>query len=270
MLAAALLLLLGAAHADTPLEGLPPEVRARYEAAEGAWERGDLAAAEAAFVEVNQLAPTFDRAWRRRCGVVLAAARPDEAVGYCRKARELSDSFENQVALAISLLEVEGQEEAGPLLQAAVAANPDYLPAQVGLCTWAHGQHDNATLSQCATALQRLSPNTPGTLYYMALDLTAQGRLQEAADALQLARSEGLTDELVRDAALGVTSKARREKPTSAREKVEERTTTWSLTDLLPIGLGAALVLAVGILAFGRDEDGPEGPPPTQPDKPVA
>lgn len=244
------------AWADTPLESLPPELKARFEAAEAAWERGELAAAEAAFVEVTEGAATFDRGWRRRCGVVLAAKRAPEAEGYCRKAVELQPSLENRVALALALLDNDGHDEAEPLLRAAVREQADYLPAHVGLCTWAHARRDDETLAACAATLTELAPGTAGTLYFAALDLAAKGELEAAANTLVAARAEGLSDELARDAGQGIAGRARTNAERGARKPAAKREAEgWTAADFLPIGLGAALVLAVGILAFGRDDE---------------
>jgi predicted Zn-dependent protease len=244
------------AWADTPLDALSPELRARFEAAEAAWERGELAVAETAFTEVTEGAPTFDRAWRRRCGVVLAAGRAPEAEGFCRKAVELQPSLENRVALSLALLDNDGHDEAEALLRAAVREQPDYVPAQVGVCTWAHARRDDETLGACAARLAELAPGTAGTLYFTALDLAARGELEAASNTLVAARAEGLSDELARDAGQGIAGRARANAARTDRKPDGKRDESgWTAADLLPIGLGAALVLAVGILAFGRDDE---------------
>lgn len=268
MLTSLLALLLAVAHADTPVDALPAALRDAYEAGESAWARGELEEAENAFVRVTDEAPGFDRAWRRRCGVVLAQQRVDEAVGLCRKAVELSESHENRTALAITLLQQDALDpEATGLLTAVTEAEPDYLPAWVATCQWATEAAKPKVLATCVDKLELLSPNTPGTLLYKALLLLSRNDLQGAELALFQAGEKGLTDEL-RVQAEARLAQRRQQLSILQRQRAAQqrkgRTPSWTAADVLPLVVGAALVLAVGVLAFGRGEDeeleGGDGP----------
>ncbi|MCA9572985.1 MAG: hypothetical protein KC656_34345, partial [Myxococcales bacterium] len=96
---------------DTPVSELPDAVQSVFAEGEAAWERGDLAEAEAKLVTVTEQAPAFSRGWRRRCGAVLAQDRADQALPHCRKAVELDPTFRNRTALAIVLLQTEGGQD---------------------------------------------------------------------------------------------------------------------------------------------------------------
>ncbi len=267
----ALLALLSPAHADTPIEGLPAELQARFLAAETAWETGDLGAAEAGFVEITRAAPTFDRAWRRLCGVVLAADRPDDALPFCQEAVNLVASLENRTALAIAYIETDALEKGGELAEAAASEAPDFVPAQVALCAWARSSGEDAMLKRCSTRLDELAPNTAGTLYYQSLRLASEGAFEDARFALEVASSKGLTDDLVRDA-LQELARRKGAEPKSPRpggDNARRSDSSWTLGDLLPLGLGAALVLAIGVLAFGKEDD-PTGNPPSSTEPPAA
>lgn len=267
-------LLLAAALADTPVESLPEPVRERFAAAELAWTSEDYDGALAAYTAVNEAAPEFDRAWRRRCGVELAVGRVDQAVTLCRKAVALVPSVENQTGLAIAVMQTEsGSKEASELLEGAVKANPEFLPAWQGLCTWAMSARQAEPLARCVVALERLAPQTAGTYFYRSLLLAEQGNFEQASVALQYAGQEGLTEELLGAGGAWIEDHQRK-----AQEEAGSRTVTkkdrkqgWSASDLIPVFVLVALVLAVVVLAFGREDDAPaEAPkdPPTPPPAP--
>ncbi len=268
-----LLALLSPALADTPIDVLTPELRARFEAAESAWQEGDLSSAEKAFAEVTTGAPEFDRAWRRSCGVLLEEGRVDDAVANCRKAVGLVPSIENRTGLGIGLLQMDdGQNEAGKLFEAVVKESPDYMPGWQGLCTFALDSGKGEPLTRCVTALEAAAPETAGTLFYKALLLADQGKLDPAVKTLDWAEQKGLPGDLMARGSEWIQKRAEMANQTTAGEKGEKGrhdASAWKLSDLIPFGVLAALVLAVGVLAFGRDdEDDAKPPPPRDPSPP--
>lgn len=270
-----LLALLATASADTPVDTLAPELRARFEAAESAWESGDLTAAEKAFDEVTAGAPGFDRAWRRRCGVLLEEGRIDDAVASCRKAVGLVPGIENRTGLAIALLQtVDGLPEAGKLLEAVVAEQPGYMPGWQGLCAWSLDAEQNEPLTRCVTALEAAAPETSGTLFYRALLQADQGKLDAAVSTLDWAEQKGLQPDLMARGSAWIQARAAqidKSKEGQNGKAAKRAADDWSLSDLLPFGVLGALVLAVGVLAFGKDdEDEAKPPPPRDPSPPTA
>lgn len=261
-----LLALLSPALADTPVDALTPELRARFEAAESAWQAGDLSNAEKAFAEVTTGAPTFDRAWRRSCGVLLEEGRVDDAVASCRKAVGLVAGVENRTGLGIALLQQDdGQNEAGKLFEAVVKEAPDYLAGWQGLCTWALDSGKGEPLARCVTALEASAPETAGTLFYKALLLADQGKLDPAVKTLDWAEQKGLPPDLMARGSEWIQTRTEMANQTTQEGKPEKGRhdpSAWKLTDLIPFGVLAALVLAVGVLAFGRDDDDAVPPPP--------
>lgn len=269
-----LFMLLAPALADTPVDTLPPELRARFEAAESAWEAGDLSAAEKAFQEVTVGAPTFDRAWRRQCGVLLQEGRVDDAVALCRKAVALVPGIENRTGLAIALLQTDdGLNESGKLLEAAVKENPEYLPGWQGLCTWALDSGKGEPLTRCVTVLETKAPETAGTLFYRSLLLADQGKLDAAVSTLDWAEQKGLPPDLMFRGSEWIKTRSEMANQTTEARKGEpgrRMADDWRLADLIPFGVLAALVLAVGVLAFGKDDDTDVKPsPPRDPSPPT-
>lgn len=253
------------AWADTPIDTLPQPLRLTYEEAETAWGEGDLPAAEEAFRAVTEQAPEFDRAWRRLCGVVLATGRIDDAQAACRRAVELVAGHENQTALAIALMQGDaGNEEAKELVEVVLETHRDYQPGWVALCTWASAVDDVEALDRCVPALEQSAPGTAGTLYYRSVLAAAKNDVRTAQAALMHAQSVGLTDALYEDGARRIEGATQRMAVARQRAKAKQGTTpeaqAFQPTDLLPILVLGALVLAVGVLVLGRDEDD-EGDP---------
>ncbi|MCB9682842.1 MAG: tetratricopeptide repeat protein [Alphaproteobacteria bacterium] len=254
-----LIALLTSARADTPVDVLPEGPRATFEQAEVDWADGDLEAALDGFSTVTVQAPTFDRAWRRRCGVLLGMGQVDEALSSCRHAVELVDGYENHTALALVLLQSADDEDDGTqaaaLIQGVVDAQPDYLPGWVAACTYASAHEAPKVLARCAEALQRLAPETPGTLFYTALQRADDGDIKGATEALRHAQELGLTDDLYARGSRAIAAQAKVAPVPGAAKKAKEEASSWSLGDLMPLLIVAALVMAVGVLAFGKDED---------------
>ncbi len=247
----ALWLLAGAAFAspvpDTPVTTLPDDLQAAFLQAEDDWQDGRLLDAERGFEQIITAAPTFDRALRRRCGVLLQLGERDAALPLCDQAHQMRPSAENAMGLARVLLQpsdrlpgshLEDLDRARTLIDATLEDVPDSLIAWQNLCLWSVAQEDLDTLGQCAAALERLDPQASGTLYHQALWHMESGRLNQAARHLEKAIHAGL-DEGTADAAEARLSTlfARAQGPTSS--------TSW-----LPWLVGgslAALLLMLGL-----------------------
>ncbi len=269
-----LALLLTFALADTPISALAEDLRPPFEAAESAWRAGDRGRAEQGYAYINDNAPDFDRAWRRRCGVELEQGKIYEAIDHCRKAVELQASIENRTGLAIALVRPAPEDppghrseldEARKLLMSVIAEEPDYLYAWQAMCAWSVEALDDDGLDECLRVLGAADPDNPGTLYFKSVQLMSNGELDEATRTLRRARQRGLPDHQFRPIALRLGLAGLEADPDAlrqARALAQGDTTakvmgTWS--DILPFGIAALLLLSVGLLAFagGTDEEDP-------------
>lgn len=259
-------LLASTAWADTPIEALPEALRPIFEQAEAQWKVGELEAAEKTYTRINDEAPTFDRAFRRRCGVVLELGRPEESVELCRKAVELTPSIENRTGLAIALTRrPEGAEgyreeldEARELLTAVTTEDATYIPGWQAMCTWALEATEDAALRSCVETLSAADPENSGTLYFQALRHMADGEVGEATTALRKARKSGLSDAQYQPLALRLGLSGQRPDPVAiqqARAVTQRARGPVSWIDLVPWFLAGGLVLGVGVLLFFADDD---------------
>jgi hypothetical protein len=249
----------------------------RIDTAEAAWKRGDLEAAEAAFLDATRIAPTEDRAWRRLCGVVLAQSRTVDAISHCRAALALAQSVENRTALALALIRDVGgvdpstspnMEEARTLLDAAAIERPDYLQVWAGLCEWARLADDLPTAERCVGNLERLEPQRTGTLYYRAQLDAAKGDWASARKALVAARNAGLTDDLYQPLAGRISAATTTHAPGEAGPD-EAASPATTIADLLPWLIGAGLLISVAGVALMTPSPSPDEatstPPGTSP-----
>jgi tetratricopeptide (TPR) repeat protein len=248
-------LLVASAMADTPVDSLPEPAREQFGAAEAAWSKGELEAAEVAFGEVIAQSPTFDRAYRRRCGVRLELARVDEALTDCEKAVTLVEGFENRTALAIAMLHDHRPKEARELIDAVLRDQPEYLPAQVARCVWASQVGDRAALQGCSGELAEASPGSAGSLYFRSLAALQAKDVAGARAALIAAREKGLSDDLVLEVSqhIQLLAEAERNAP-KKREAAEEA--AWTVQDLVPLLVVSGLLLTLAVLWFGREDKG--------------
>jgi hypothetical protein len=256
---------------DTPLDALPAPQRERFEAAERAWAEGDLLIAEAGYVAVNEAIPSFDRAWRRRCGVVLAQDRAWEAVEHCERALSLVDSAENRTALAHALIRPDGEDPADDrpelgrakeLLDSVIRDSPDYPGVWPALCSWAMEADDDDALGRCVERLEADRPSELGTLYYRAVLDIQLGAWEHAANTLASAKARGLSEELYEPLALRLQTERG---PAQERGGPRVRTvanlqprTDWTWADVIPLAIAGLLVLVVFVVAFfgGEEDDG--------------
>jgi hypothetical protein len=288
-----LLTLLFALHAAQAGETPPPEVATRVEAAEAAWKAGHLAEAEQGFIAVTDAAPNWDRGWRRRCGVVLADARPQEAVSLCRKAVALQPSAENRAALAIALLRPAEDEEpagrvelveAGSLLQGVVQERPDFAEAWPPLCDWSIAASELGVLERCVGHLTATRPTEAGTLYFGAVLALQQQDVAGARKRLVAARTAGLADGLYKPLAAAIADaggpslvegEPGNGEPRRAGEAAQgafdprRPDAVRGVGDWLPVAVGVGMVLAMGLLAFLGGRGGEVSPEPLRPDAPT-
>ncbi len=267
---------------DTPPEALEPAAQATLADAERAWEEGRLSDAERGYAAVTEGAPTFDRAWRRRCGVVLAMKVPEDAIPLCRQAMTLRDSAPNRVGLALALSSppadgtTDGTErqadldEAKQLLDEVLARHPAYLPAWQATCHWAVEAKALEPLQRCVTELVAGAPEAPGTFYYQARLALAQKRARDAAAFIQNALDAGMDrptlEPLVAElAAVQRAVAARQGKLPQARgpqgpglEDLQQVRAEWRWADAVPFAIVALLVLVMGALAFLGEPDSNE------------
>jgi tetratricopeptide (TPR) repeat protein len=258
------------AQADTPLDTLAADQQELFVLAESAWEDGQLDKAEQVYAAVNKASPAFDRAWRRRCGVVLAQKRVAEAVELCKQAVSRRRSPENLTGLAIALTTPDPDDpadsshrldRAAGLLDETLQSRDDYLPAWQALCSWAMEATDLSALSRCVTRLEQDIPSEVGTLYFRTvLDLDL-GETEHALATLQAAQARGLPQSLARPLSLRLqTEQTPVKEPSNSRVRTVANlkpVVSWSWADVIPLAIAAMLVLAVFLVAFigGQDVD---------------
>lgn len=244
-----------------------PELQAQLDAAEAAWTRKEEAEAERQLTLINEADPSWDKPWRRRCGVVMSLGRTSEAIDLCRKALAIDPNVENRTALALAIirdtagLEVAAEEplrEARALIEAAVAARPDYPQAWAALCELAITGEDPEALARCVGELEKHQPDEAGTLYYRVhLDL-GNADYVHARKALIAARSKGLSDDLYQPMVVQISLATPEDQPTASTPAGKGL----DIVGLLPWVIGGGLILSVAaIVAMG--ERGRQAPPPT-------
>lgn len=260
------------ANADTPTDTLPAELVEAFDAAEAAWAAGDLQAAERGYRTVNEEAPGFDRAWRRRCGVVLAQDRAWEAVELCDRALTITPSVENRTGMALALIRPDPGDPPGhrseldrakALIDQVILDDPSYLTGWQALCSYGMEASDDDALQRCVEHLEARLPGEVGTLYFRTVLDVQLGEWEHAFNTLRAARSRGLSDALFEPLAVRLKTELGPEgQPSAGRIRTVanlQPRTEWTWADVLPLGIAGALVLVVFLVAFfGGDEEEPQ------------
>jgi Zn-dependent protease with chaperone function len=171
-----------------------------------AWERGnkardahDVNAARSAYAEVVLSAPSFDAGHRRLCSV----QEGDLAIASCRRAIALDTSWENQVALAITLMHLPAGRsarfspqinEARRLLDQAEAASPQEATVLATQAQLALVVEDLERFLAYADRLERLAPGDPDNAAFNSLAALFRGDYAKARAELLRARAAGSID----------------------------------------------------------------------------
>jgi hypothetical protein len=186
-----------------------PEAADLFVRANEARDRADLVNAEVLFRQVLELAPEFDHAVRRLCGIVLQRGHRNEALVLCRQAMELAETRENRGALIDALLTGYGGEPppAADLQEALLHARTLLGDPEAGLydlistCMAADANDELDVLRQCSQRLESVAPHEGATHYYAWLVAMSDGDFSAAEQRLELARADGMAPELYRDLA---------------------------------------------------------------------
>jgi tetratricopeptide (TPR) repeat protein len=160
---------------------MPPSETATFDAAQSAFMRGDLAAAERLCVDVLSRAPGDSRPWSLLSETALRRGRPDAAIVAAEKAvaldgRDPMARLMRAKCLALDGRVAEAQEaaELGVRLAGGSSAALDGLGAIFSMI----GRYDRARdLFQAAVAA---APRDPQPLYNLAAAERMMGRLEEA------------------------------------------------------------------------------------------
>jgi len=271
--------------ANAAPDKIPAKVQSSLDAAEVAWKANDLEKAEDLLTEATTAMPTLDKAWRRKCGVVLSTGRTMDAIELCRTAVQIDANAENKTALALALVRdaadvdpatAPGMEEARKLLDSVTAVSPDYVQTWAALCEWARLTDDLATAERCVGALERLEPEKAGTLYFRALLDAAKSEWPHARTSLIAARNVGLQDDLYQPLAARITAATADRAAPTAPDGPEEKPGAKSETDLshlLPLFFAGGLLLMVAAIALRNPPEGADdvqSPFPTAPNGPNA
>lgn len=248
---------------DTPLDALTDAQRATFHQAEAAWQDGLLYRAEELFEGLTREAPDFDRAWRRRCGVVLEQDRAEDARTLCREALSLRDSAPNRTGLALALIRLDprtedAQEgrpeltEARALIDVVTASAPDYVSGWHALCAWGAAAESIDALDTCLLRLADLEPASAGAWYYEAVRALLLDDHAAAMRALRESRRLGLSPDLFRPLAFALAEAGVRP---GRQGKRRAKAKGWTWQDAIPWGVGAVLVVSVLLVAFGRRDE---------------
>jgi Zn-dependent protease with chaperone function len=175
-----------------------PDALAAWDAANAAREKQDFAAAIDGYQKVIAIAPKFDHAHRRLCGVLAAVKRDGEAKPECEAALSEANSPENRAALAIVLAHGHPSEtdlsRAGQLASSAAADQPNDPDIVVSLCVVGMARQDQRAFTTCARRLAKLDPDGVQANYMLAIAEGMDGHRKEAFAALERARRAGLDD----------------------------------------------------------------------------
>src|SRR5215467_11822820 len=145
------------------------ELEAQNAAALAPWDEAnvvrqtDPAKAEPLYRKVIELAPRFDHAHRRLCGVLQAQRKTREGLAECERALALAASPENEVTLAMALLEPPvaraNAQRARQLAEHAMSSGGDKAFALLALCQASLAEEDRVGLSNCAASLSEIEPD---------------------------------------------------------------------------------------------------------------
>ena len=167
----------------------------------------DLLNAELLFRQVLELAPGFNHATRRLCGIVLQRGRRNEALSLCREAMQQAETRENRGALMDVLLTGYGAAEppAADLQEALQHGQIMLNEPEAGLydlistCMAADASDDLGMLRECSQRLDTVAPHQGATHYYGWLVAMSGSDFAAAEDRLELAKADGMAPELYAD-----------------------------------------------------------------------
>lgn len=166
-----------------------PSVVDAWDRGNRAREAGDVAGARAAFTEVTEKLPELDAGHRRLCSV---AATPDEAIASCRRALSLKTSWENETALAITLMQrPEGRPEARRLLNWAENNAGREPTVIIALGQLALADQNQQSFLRYADRLAEVAPQHPVTPGFRAIACMMRGDFDGARAALDQAKASG-------------------------------------------------------------------------------
>lgn len=179
-----------------------PSAAAVFTLANQARDSGDLHRAEALYRQVRQLAPDFQAATRRLCGVVMELGRRPEALSLCREAFAAESTVDNRVALARALIQsgptaptpAEIQEAVG-YARTLVAQPESNEFGLVTACQAAVLGNNLELLRACSARLERVGSPTGAHYGIWLLDM-AQGDYGAARAHLEQGRAAGMSPQL--------------------------------------------------------------------------
>lgn len=191
-----------------------PRAAGIFEQANQARDSGDLHRAETLYQQVRQIAPDFQDATRRLCGVVMELGRRPEALSLCREAFTAQPTMDNRAALAWALIQFKPNAPTPAEIQEAVSyasalvAQPEWNEfGLVTACQAALMGNNLELLRACSARLERVgSPN--GAHYGIWLLDMAQGDYGAARAHLEQGRAAGMSPQLYASLA-AETDKAR-------------------------------------------------------------
>lgn len=179
-----------------------PKAAGVFKAANQARDSGDLHRAETLYRQVRQIAPDFQDATRRLCGVVLELGRRQEALSLCREAFTAQPTTDNRAALAWALIQSGLSAPTPAEIQEAVAhagalvAQPEW--SEFGLvtaCQAAYLGNNLELLRACSARLERVGSRNGAHFGIWLLDM-AQGDYGAARAHLEQGRAAGMSPQL--------------------------------------------------------------------------
>jgi Zn-dependent protease with chaperone function len=247
-----------------------PRAAGLFQQANQARDSGDLRRAETLYQQVRQMAPDFQDATRRLCGVVMQLGRRPEALALCRQAFTAQPTLDNRAALTWVLIQdgpngpptpAELQEAVG--YARTLVAQPEWTEfGLVTACQAAVAGKNMDLLRSCGARLEGVgSPNASHYAIWL-LDM-AQGDYDAARAHLDQGRAAGMSPQLY--ATLIQATEQSRPLPEKLVRPASLTVAAWLGSLMLLLVLGLALSAAT-LRAVQRP---PRGAPAATPATPV-
>jgi Zn-dependent protease with chaperone function len=221
------------------LDARSPEAAQAFREGTAAMGQKDYAAADAAYARAEALLPAASDPTRRRCGLALERGEREHAIALCREALKKEAAPKNATALALALVDDAGgapsaseKSEAQALIDRAIRDEGHDYFTQLAAARVAIAREDAKALHAASSALDRIAPDALGACVIRFVRAAAEGRNDEAREALLAARAAGLPEGAY----------------TSYVEKLDEQT-RWPAMVRFPLGVSVGWALSFVLLA---------------------
>jgi len=177
-----------------------PEAAPLFAEAMAAAKRQDEGAARTGLERVIQLAPKSDHAYRRLCGLEVAARQTEQGIAHCRRALAMRDAPENHSAFARAILDLpQGSkleiQSALDHAQRGLAGDPDNPHAIIVMIQVQMAAQDVKQAMHYAAQLEKVAPEDVETHVMLMMLNLSQGELETARTEFEKAKKLGLSED---------------------------------------------------------------------------